>query len=253
MEESCLLKQACGLLERESRTPRGSGLPTTGPLAILLLAMHDDALDAEVTGGRHLLEVLEPVLEKRGALLQEARRHLLESRDFWESAARDFGSPRQVAALLTQTPDSEACKGRKKPVLAHHEAALESEGAAACASPLLQLVYPRRAPSKKAQEKKFFGDPDSWRTHICVRRWEQALCLQHRKLLNGCISMREWNGLAMQPLQHADQVMLSIVEVHAHTALMTMHAAFMTCSFPKATRRFRARCSARSSSMSTGT
>lgn len=213
-EEESLLGLACDLLERESRTPRGSGLPTTGPLAILLLAIHDDALDAEVTAGRHLLKVLEPLLDRRGALLEEARRHLRDSNEFWESAAREFGSAHQVAALLAKTPESEECKGKKKPVLAHHEGAMEREGAAACSSPLLQLVYPRKTPLKNPQQKnKFFGDADSWRTHICVRRWEQSLCLQHRKLLHSCQNVRAWNELAMKPLQNTDQAMLSIVEV----------------------------------------
>lgn len=217
-----MLGRACALLEREAGTPRGSALPTTGPLMILLLAMDDAALDAEVTVGRHLLGILAPLLHNdRAALLEEARRYLLDhSNQYWESrVAREFGSAQCISALLARTPESDECKGKKKLVLAHCEAAMERDGAASCASPLLQLVYPRRGKPLALVTNKFFGDAESWRTHICVRRWEQLLCLQHRKLLHSCQSLRGWNEeLATAPFDArttADhQAMLSIVEVY---------------------------------------
>lgn len=222
MEES-LLDQACALLEREAKTLPGHALPTTGPLAILLLSMDDAVLDTQVTVGRHLLQVLEPLLDRREQLIAQARQRLLANENaVWESMAREFGSPQSVASLMARTPESVACKGKKKMVQNAFEETLQKSGAISCCPPLVQLVYAKHrhhahhAHENRTQSKNTWGggDDDSWRMHLVVPRWEQHLCMQHTRLLHSCKSVRQGNEMAAAPLRgHGKDTLLSIVEV----------------------------------------
>lgn len=231
-----LLSEACELLEREAQVPRGKGFPShNGILCILMLCMDDATLDRYVPMGRHLLHVLQPVLqgcaERRAQLLECARAFLLDeatSRDFWKRIDSECGSARAVSEIFSlqqRIQNAEDYKkqdrGKKKAAISDFEAEMTQQGAISCHAPLFQVVYPKKKSSLSDATKKkksAWFDADTWRSHIVIPRWEQALCVQHARLMGSCPSVKDWNDLQENHHQHQSRAacgtdMVSIVEV----------------------------------------
>jgi hypothetical protein len=200
-----------------------------------MLAMDDAILDRYVPVGRHLLQVLDPVLQgspqRRAQLLQCARDFLTTqetSRVFWEAVSAKHGTPRAVGENFIlqqqrQAGQESAARGKKKTAIGDFEADVARQGGISCNATLLQMVYPKRRTASASKKKSAWFDADTWRSHIVLSQWEQLLCLQHQRLLGGIRCMKDWNDSQHQQYQSQQQERgrksspsetLSIVEVN---------------------------------------